>query len=97
MMSKNLPELHRLNVALRESERRYRELVEHANSIIFRMDIDGHVTYFNEFAQRFFGYTEEEILGQSIMGTIVPERDSENRDLAALIAQILQQQQHQQQ
>jgi PAS domain S-box-containing protein len=41
--------------ALRCSEEKYRELVENANSIILRMDTTGIVTFFNEFAQKFFG------------------------------------------
>ena len=57
--------------AIRKSEAKYRELVENANSIILRMTPDGTITFFNEFAQRFFGYTEQEILGRSVIGTII--------------------------
>ncbi|MDL1967794.1 MAG: response regulator [Deltaproteobacteria bacterium] len=74
--------------ALRESEVKYRELVQNANSIILRMDFQGKVTFFNEFSQRFFGYTEDEILGRNVVGTIVPEEDSAGRDLAAMIRDI---------
>ncbi len=74
--------------ALQESEKKYRELVENANSIILRMDRSGNVTFFNEFAQRFFGYSEEEILGKNVVGTIVPERESTGRDLKGLIEDI---------
>ncbi|WP_319523311.1 cache domain-containing protein [uncultured Desulfosarcina sp.] len=59
--------------AIRKSEAKYRELVENANSIILRMTPEGKITFFNEFAQRFFGFTEKEILGRSAIGTIVPE------------------------
>lgn len=74
--------------ALRTSEARYRELVQNANSIILRMDRDGVVTFFNEFAQSFFGYSEDEIIGRSVVGTIVPETDTSGRDLAAMIEDI---------
>ena len=37
---------------LQESEKNYRDLVENANSIIMRRDINGNITFFNEFAQR---------------------------------------------
>ncbi len=73
---------------LRRSEARYRELVENANSIILRMDPKGNVTFFNEFAQKFFGFTEEEILGNSVIGTIVPPKDSMGRDLEKMIEEI---------
>jgi len=74
--------------ALRESEYKYRELVENANSIILRMDNTGRVTFFNEFAQRFFGYAEEDILGRNVVGTIVPGRESTGRDLRQMIEDI---------
>jgi PAS domain S-box-containing protein len=57
---------------IQESEKKYRELVEDANSIIMRRDIEGKITFFNEFAQNFFGVTESEILGESLEGTIFP-------------------------
>jgi two-component system cell cycle sensor histidine kinase/response regulator CckA len=74
--------------ALRESEARYRELVQNANSIIMRRDTQGTITFFNEFAQDFFGFTEDEILGRNVVGTIVPERESSGRNLAAMIQEI---------
>ena len=42
-----------MNEALRQSERKYRELVEHANSIILRWSQDGTITFLNEFGQKF--------------------------------------------
>ena len=72
------------------ADAKYRELVENANAIVLRMGVDGSVTYFNEFAERFFGYTTEEILGRHVVGTIVPERENEtDRDLISLINGIL--------
>ncbi len=75
--------------ALKESEEKYRQLVEDANSIILRMDVEGKVTFFNRFAQKFFGYKESEILGQSVIGTIVPVTDTSGRDLKAMIDDIM--------
>jgi len=74
--------------ALRKSERKYRELVEEASTIILRWDILGNVTFFNEYAQKFFGFAEEEILGKNVVGTIVPETEFTGRDLAHLMEEI---------
>lgn len=82
-------ELHKVNLVLRESERKYRELVMLANSIILRWSNDGRITFLNEFGQRFFGYTETEIVGQNVLGTIVPESDSSGRNLGLLMEDIL--------
>ncbi|MCK5513775.1 MAG: PAS domain S-box protein, partial [Deltaproteobacteria bacterium] len=73
---------------LRKREETYRELVQNANSIILRMDLKGNVTFFNKFAQSFFGYSEGEIIGRNVVGTIVPEVDSSGRDLKAMIEDI---------
>ncbi|MEW6670814.1 MAG: ATP-binding protein [Thermodesulfobacteriota bacterium] len=69
---------------LQQSEKKYRELVENANSIIMRHDINGIITFFNEFAQKFFGYNENEILGKNAIGTILPETREAQREFAAL-------------
>jgi PAS domain S-box-containing protein len=74
--------------ALRASEAKYRELVEHANSIILRMTPEGQITFFNEFAQRFFGYDEAEIIGRNVISTIVPATESTGRDLKDLMAGV---------
>lgn len=71
------------------SKEMYQELVECANSIILRMDTEGRVTFFNEFAQTFFGYTEREILGKKVIGTIVPETESTGRDLRQMIHDVV--------
>ena len=73
---------------LRKSEDKYRILIENSNSIILRRDTGGRITFINEFAQKFFGYREEEILGRSIIGTLVPETESTGRDLKWMIEDI---------
>jgi len=73
-----------------ENERKYRELVEHANSIILRWNAEGRITFLNEFGQQFFGYSAEEIVGSHVVGTIVPTTESSGRDLGRLMEEILE-------
>lgn len=76
--------------ALRESEEKYRHLVQNANSIIMRSDLNGNITFFNEFAQGFFGHEEEAILGRNMLGTIIPEQDSLGRNMAIMVKDLLE-------
>ncbi|UCE52480.1 MAG: PAS domain S-box protein [Desulfobacterales bacterium] len=73
---------------LQQSETKYRELVEAANSIILRMDTGGKITFFNEFAQRFLGYSEKEILGKNAASIIFPDRESNQQLFIQLIASL---------
>jgi len=81
-------ERNEAETALRKSERNYRELVQNANSIIMRMNTAGTIIFFNNYAQDFFGYSEEEILGKNVIGTIVPPRDKIGYDLERMIKDI---------
>ena len=60
---------------LQQSEKNYRELVENANSIILRINTSGKITFFNEFAQRVFGYSEKEILGKNAEHLVLPNHE----------------------
>ncbi len=84
----DITEHRQMEDALQKSEQNYRELVENSNSIILRWDRNGNITFFNEFAQKFFSYSEREILGKNVVGTIVPEIDSTGIDLRALMKDI---------
>jgi PAS domain S-box-containing protein len=84
----DISDRHRAEQRLAASEKQYRELVQHANSIILRWSADGRITFLNEYGLRFFGYREEEILGRSVMETIVPATESGGRNLEALMAAI---------
>jgi PAS domain S-box-containing protein len=70
---------------IHESEKKYRELVESANSIIMRHNIEGEITFFNKFAQNFFDYKEEEIIGQNVIGTVMPLQEAAQIEFKNLI------------
>lgn len=74
---------------LRENEAKYRQLVENANCIIVQLDREGNVTFLNEFAESFFGYSQAEIIGKSAFWTLISETDLSENYLVAMIRDFL--------
>jgi PAS domain S-box-containing protein len=74
----------RTEAQLAESERRYRELVECANSLILRFDATGRLVFVNDYAERLLGYTRAEMLaGQAVFWPATPP------DLSSLLARAM--------
>ncbi len=59
--------------ALRESERRYRDLFENANDIVYTHDLKGNLTSINRAAERATGYARAEALTMNISQVLAPE------------------------
>lgn len=61
---------------LEENGRKYRELVENANSAILHIDKDGNILFFNEFTQKLFDLSPNDLVGKNIAGIIaVPQTE----------------------
>ena len=86
---RDITERREAEEALRESERRYKELVESANSIIIKMDKEGKISFVNEFAQNYFGYSLNELLGQDVRLLIPETESSSGRRLEEMTNSIL--------
>jgi PAS domain S-box-containing protein len=52
--------------ALRESEERYRSIIETASEGIWIGDFEGRTTFINESASKMIGYSSEEMLGKTV-------------------------------
>jgi two-component system, cell cycle sensor histidine kinase and response regulator CckA len=76
------------DAALRKSEEKYRELAESSNSIILKFDQNWRFTFINKYAHEFFGFSEDEIIGQNAYGTIIPERDNGKHSFKVTIKEI---------
>ncbi len=77
-----------IDVALRESEQRLRwlaSLVESSDDAIVSKNLDGVITSWNSGAERVFGYSAGEAIGQPITLVIPEDRQSEEREILTRI------------
>jgi PAS domain S-box-containing protein len=61
-------------VALRESEEKFRKISSSAQDAIIMMDGGGCISFWNQAAEKVFGYTQEEALGRELHFWLAPER-----------------------
>ena len=57
---------------LRESEQRYRQLIESVQDTIFKTSLDGHFTFVSPGIEALLGYTEEEFVGMHFLQVVQP-------------------------
>ncbi len=63
---RDITDKKRAEVALRDSEEKYRRIVETANEGVWEMDAQFRTTYVNRIMAQMLGYTEEEMLGRTV-------------------------------
>lgn len=61
------------NARLKESEKRYRELVEDLRVVIFEIAQDGRIVYVNPTVERMLGYKPHDVLGSMHLPLIYPD------------------------
>ena len=64
-----------------ERERLFSAVVESSNDAIVTQDLDGIITAWNTAAERLFGYSADEAVGQNINLIIPPERQNDVKDI----------------
>jgi len=72
-ITRDITERKRAEEELKASEEKYRELVNNSIDAVISVDPQMNILLWNPGAERIFGYTEKEMLGQTLM-KIVPER-----------------------
>jgi PAS domain S-box-containing protein len=63
-----------LNAALSKSEKKYRNLVETSQELIWSIDAEGLFTFVNSAAKRIYGYEPSEMIGRRFTDFLIPEQ-----------------------
>ncbi len=69
----DITEQRRTEAAMRESEDRYRDLVEHSHDLICTHNLEGRLLSVNELPARILGYTQQELLNRPMKDFLLPE------------------------
>jgi PAS domain S-box-containing protein len=72
MMTQDITAREHQLKALRESERRFREVLEKVNLVGVILDIEGNITYANQFLLDLTGWDRQEIFGENWFDTFLP-------------------------
>lgn len=77
LLNREINTRRRTEIALAESEQKFRLLVESATDIFYRTDRQGRFAYVNPVSLKTTGYTEEEVIGKRYSAIIHPDYRAE--------------------
>jgi PAS domain S-box-containing protein len=77
------------NQGQRTEQDRCKFLMENVRAIVLSLNREGEITFLNHYGQSFFGYSEIDVLGKPMLGTLTPLTGFGGRDMAAFLAELV--------
>jgi len=73
LLTEEIAERRRVGDALRESEERYRTIIENSNDVVMITRPEGEVTFVSPSVEKVLGFKPEDMLGPLDLGRVLPE------------------------
>lgn len=74
IFKRDITDQRRAIEALRESEEKFRGISSSAQDALIMMNSNGNISYWNEAAERIFGYTKKEAIDRNLHKLLVPKK-----------------------
>ncbi|MBI4767879.1 MAG: EAL domain-containing protein [Deltaproteobacteria bacterium] len=72
-LSRDISERKKMEETIRQSEERYRTIIEEMEEWYFETDLEGHITFFNEVFAHILGYSKEVLTGLNFRSFVKEE------------------------
>jgi PAS domain S-box-containing protein len=80
LLQRDIKKRNKAEADLTQSEERYREIINNAGDIIYRMDAEAKILFCNPVAARVTKYSESELIGKHYLELVHPDARKETRD-----------------
>lgn len=71
---RDITERRRSEIALQESEEKFRSMSTYTQDALIMMDDEGNISFWNAAAEKIFGYSSQEVMGKELHSFIAPAR-----------------------
>jgi PAS domain S-box-containing protein len=80
-IAEDITERKLTEAALKESEQKYRNLVETSQGVIWSVNTQGRLTFVNQTIRQIYGYEPEEMIGRHFSEFVTPEQAQKDREI----------------
>ena len=82
VLAETFQQRHQIEATLQKEEKKYRNLVETSQGIIWSLDEQGNFTFVNSAVKHIYGYAPEEMIGRHFADFYSPDQNTQTENIA---------------